>query len=163
MGRLVRVHPNCASGNQPHPRVLHCLHSTVGVAGETSAIIPDTTVAHLADSFQGLPDAHAIVSKVLIYKDKVHAGLGSSSLVAHVLHYPPPPHANSFIIGTAVINTHTESGLSLCRLTTLLSSYPLRSSVDTGAGDRGGATAEFAVVVQTLGCREGVGLSEVDP
>jgi hypothetical protein len=32
-----------------------------------------------------------------------HTGLGSSSLVAHVLHYPPgSPHANSFIIGTAV-------------------------------------------------------------
>jgi len=37
----------------------------------------------------------------------VHTGLGSSSLVAHVLHYPPP-HANSFVIGPAVINnTHT--------------------------------------------------------
>jgi hypothetical protein len=30
-------------------------------AGETSAIISDTTVEHPADSFQGLPDAHAIV------------------------------------------------------------------------------------------------------
>jgi hypothetical protein len=34
--------------------------------------------------------------------------LGSSSLVAHVLHYPPPPNANSFVIGTAVINAHTS-------------------------------------------------------
>ena len=34
-----------------------------------------------------------------------HAGLASSSLVAHVLHYPPP-HANSFVIGPAVIK-HT--------------------------------------------------------
>jgi hypothetical protein len=34
----------------------------------------------------------------------VHTGLGSSSLIAHVPHYP---HANSFIIGPAVINTHT--------------------------------------------------------
>ena len=33
----------------------------------------------------------------------VHTGLGSSSLVEHVLHYPPPPHANSFVLGTAVI------------------------------------------------------------
>jgi len=32
----------------------------------------------------------------------------SSSLVAHVLHYPPSPHANSFIIGTAEINTHWQ-------------------------------------------------------
>jgi hypothetical protein len=38
-----------------------------------------------------------------------HTGLGSSSLVAHthVLPYPPPPHANSFVLGPAVINTHT--------------------------------------------------------
>jgi len=41
----------------------------------------------------------------------VHTGLGWSSLVAHVLHYPPAPHANSFLIGTAVINTHTYNGL----------------------------------------------------
>jgi hypothetical protein len=37
----------------------------------------------------------------------VYTGLGSSFLAAHVLHYPPPPHANSFVIGTAVIDTHT--------------------------------------------------------
>jgi len=35
----------------------------------------------------------------------VHTGLGSSSLVAHVLHFPP--NANIFLVGTAVINTHT--------------------------------------------------------
>ena len=36
---------------------------------------------------------------------------------------------------------------------------PLRPSVDTyaGAGDRGGAPAEFAVVAETVGCREDVG------
>ncbi len=39
----------------------------------------------------------------------VHTGLSSSSLVAHVLHYSPSPHANSFIIGTAVIKTNTLS------------------------------------------------------
>ena len=33
---------------------------------------------------------------------------------------------------------------------------PLRSSVDIGAGDRGGASAEFAVVAETVGCREDV-------
>ena len=37
----------------------------------------------------------------------VHTGLGSSSLVAHVLPYPLPSHANSFVLGPAVINTHT--------------------------------------------------------
>jgi hypothetical protein len=38
----------------------------------------------------------------------VHTGLGSSSLVAHVPQYPPPPHAHSFVLGPAVINTHTQ-------------------------------------------------------
>jgi hypothetical protein len=42
----------------------------------------------------------------------VHTGLGSSSLVAHVLPYPPPPHANSFVLGPAVINTHTPAAIS---------------------------------------------------
>jgi hypothetical protein len=41
----------------------------------------------------------------------VHTGLGSSSLVAHVLHYPPPPHANSFVLGPAVIK-HTPSTIN---------------------------------------------------
>ena len=31
---------------------------------------------------------------------------------------------------------------------------PLRSSVDTRAGDRSGASAEFAVVTETVVCRE---------
>jgi hypothetical protein len=44
----------------------------------------------------------------------VHTGLGSSSLVAHVLPYPPPPpHANSFVLGPACSNkhTHTQGGV----------------------------------------------------
>jgi hypothetical protein len=36
----------------------------------------------------------------------VHTCLGSSYLIAHVLHCPPPAPAHSFIIGPAVINTH---------------------------------------------------------
>ena len=36
----------------------------------------------------------------------VHTSLGSSYLIAHVLHCPPPP-AHSFIMGPAVINTHS--------------------------------------------------------
>jgi hypothetical protein len=36
----------------------------------------------------------------------VHTGLGSSSLVAHVLPNPPAPHVNSFVLGPAIINTH---------------------------------------------------------
>jgi hypothetical protein len=40
----------------------------------------------------------------------VHTSLGSSYLIAHVLHGPPPPPAHSFIIGPAVINTHTWAG-----------------------------------------------------
>jgi len=60
----------------------------------------------------------------------VHTGLGSSSLVAHVLPprkqlctrscsnkhthtHSPPPHANSFVKGTAVINTHTHTSRNL--------------------------------------------------
>jgi hypothetical protein len=39
----------------------------------------------------------------------VHTGLGSSSLAAHVLPYPPPPTANSFVLGPAVINTLTHT------------------------------------------------------
>ena len=34
---------------------------------------------------------------------------------------------------------------------------PLQSSVDTGAGDRDGASAEFAEVAETVGCRGNVG------
>jgi hypothetical protein len=30
-------------------------------------------------------------------------------LIAHVVHSPPPPPANSFVIGPAVINTHTHT------------------------------------------------------
>ena len=38
----------------------------------------------------------------------VHTGLGSSSLVAHVLHSPPPPTRTAFAIGPAVIK-HTHN------------------------------------------------------
>jgi hypothetical protein len=31
----------------------------------------------------------------------------SSSLIAHVLHYPPPPHAHSFVLGTAGVNNQS--------------------------------------------------------
>jgi len=44
----------------------------------------------------------------------IHPGLGSSSLIAHVLH-SPPPHANSFVIGPAVIK-HTR-GFTVSRTT----------------------------------------------
>jgi hypothetical protein len=37
----------------------------------------------------------------------VHTSLGLWYLIAHVLHCSPPPPAHSFIIGPAVINTHT--------------------------------------------------------
>ena len=41
----------------------------------------------------------------------IHTGFGSSSIIAHVVHSPPPPPANSFVIGPAVINTHTAVAL----------------------------------------------------
>ena len=41
----------------------------------------------------------------------VHIGLGSQSLVAHVLQFPHPPFLlNSCVIGTAVINTQKRGG-----------------------------------------------------
>ncbi len=43
----------------------------------------------------------------------VYTGLGSLSLVAHVLQIPPP-HANSFVLGPAVINKHRHLPLSTC-------------------------------------------------
>ena len=33
---------------------------------------------------------------------------------------------------------------------------PLRPPVDNGAGDRGGSSAKFSVVAETVGCRKGV-------
>ena len=52
----------------------------------------------------------------------VHTGLGSSTLVAHVLiSLSPSPPANSFVICTAVINTHTPP----------LSQYPIRFYIET--------------------------------
>jgi hypothetical protein len=42
----------------------------------------------------------------------VHTDLGLSSLVAHVLHYHPPTHANSFVIGPEVIETHSALGIA---------------------------------------------------
>ena len=33
---------------------------------------------------------------------------------------------------------------------------PLRPPIDTGAGDRGGVSAKFSVVAETVGCRKGV-------
>ena len=47
-----------------------CTASIVGVAKGTSAMISDSDVKHLADSFQGLPDAHKTV-KYLTPKSKV--------------------------------------------------------------------------------------------
>ena len=38
----------------------------------------------------------------------VHTSLGLSYLIAHVLHYPPPPRAHTFVIGTAVINNNKK-------------------------------------------------------
>jgi hypothetical protein len=58
----------------------------------------------------------------------VHTSLGSSYLIAHVLHYPPPSsnkhthlHPNSFVIGTAVIN----------KLQTKTKAFELRSAAGT--------------------------------
>jgi hypothetical protein len=70
---------------------------------------------------------------------QVHTGLGSSSLVSHVPQYPPPPHANSFVLGPAVINTHTHANcisLNLCPCLTRSQHFaPIcRSATRTRAG-----------------------------
>jgi hypothetical protein len=41
----------------------------------------------------------------------VHTCLGSSYLLVHVLHCPPLPPAHRFIVGPAVINTHTHASV----------------------------------------------------
>jgi hypothetical protein len=46
----------------------------------------------------------------------VHTCLGSSYLIAHVLHCPPPPPAHSFIIGPVVINTPRQPGIGPFRV-----------------------------------------------
>jgi hypothetical protein len=54
----------------------------------------------------------------------VHKDLGSSSLVAHVLPYHPPPHVNSFVLGPTVINTHTKPSPHRPRLVVSRSTCP---------------------------------------
>jgi len=49
------------------------------IAGETSAKTPDSTVEHLADSFQGLPNAHSIMKYTSTKtKDKATARIFSA-------------------------------------------------------------------------------------
>ena len=59
----------------------------------------------------------------------IHTGLGSSSLIAHVLHSSPPPPANSFVIGPAVINTHTSKWLYFCHTSSVRSTSDSRGPV----------------------------------
>ena len=56
----------------------------------------------------------------------IHTGLGSSYIIAHVLHSPPPPPANSFVIGPAVINTHKHTGMSPLTIPSSTSRRPRR-------------------------------------
>jgi hypothetical protein len=44
----------------------------------------------------------------------VHTGLGSSSLVAHVLPYPPPAPVISFVLGAGVIYTQISFQTKSC-------------------------------------------------
>ena len=70
-------HPNCAPGNQARPRILPaCI---VGVAKGTCAMISDST-EHLADSFMGLPNAHAL-GKSLAPKSQSGVGGGGRLLI----------------------------------------------------------------------------------
>jgi hypothetical protein len=57
----------------------------------------------------------------------IHTGLGSSSLIAHVLHSPPPPHTNIFVIGPAVIkHTHGINNLKSSSSSDPLSAFWVR-------------------------------------
>ena len=55
-----------------------------------------------------------------------------------------------------VAGGRTSDFARLGRLTALLPHFDSSVGVDTGAGDRGGAPAEFAVVAETVGCPEDV-------
>jgi hypothetical protein len=59
----------------------------------------------------------------------VHTGLGSSSLVAHVLPYPPPPHANSFVLGP--VQVPGSSRVPTATPTHVLHYPPPRAQLDT--------------------------------
>jgi hypothetical protein len=116
MERLTRPRVTESSNTKTHtplacrvPGPFHdsCTACIVEVARGTSATISDSTVEHLADSFQGLPDAYAI-GKNLTPKSKVR-----STRLRVLHHYPPPPHANSFILGTAAINNNPERSLDV--------------------------------------------------
>jgi hypothetical protein len=80
---------------------MYCKRSYVNLGDDL--VISSSDVAHLADSFQGLPDANATVntwlqspkSTVEPTQGGVAAPLGGSAsswhlILAHVLHYPPP-------------------------------------------------------------------------
>jgi hypothetical protein len=56
---------NCASGHQPHPRVLHCLHCRGSGGNLRDHPRHDRRApGRQLSGFQGLPDAHAIVKQM---------------------------------------------------------------------------------------------------
>jgi hypothetical protein len=83
-----------ASKRPPHniaaPKMTPLIHTSPGPAQTPHA--PPQPAA--ADTTQPEP------------KSGSHYGT-EFDLVANVLHYSPPSHANIFVIGTAVINTHS--------------------------------------------------------
>ena len=87
-----------------------------GHMGETSEQLRRAPLPSLPVTSIWYPSLHSIWAKSSAPEmgRLVHTGLGSSSLVAHVLQYPPHTHANSFVLGPAVINTH-RNGTSKLR------------------------------------------------
>jgi len=75
----------------------------------------------------GAPCVKVPGSSRVLMSGLIHTGLGLSSLIAHVLHSPPPPPANSFIIGPAVINTHFLATPRFCFLENKRNQFSLRS------------------------------------
>jgi hypothetical protein len=86
---------------------------------------------------------------------RLYIDFGSSDLIAHVLHYPPP-HANSFVIGPAVINNSEFSitrGLGRRPRTDSVSPYSERVCKDTVHVRASLAVClEFSIFFKSLPC-----------
>ena len=88
----------------------------------------------------------------------VHTCLSSPYLIVHVLHCPPPPSAHSFIIGPAVINTHTlarEEPDGICSFCPIagVARCSMEESCHNSQGEGGGAVRLWAICAESE-CRE---------
>jgi hypothetical protein len=105
-----------------------CTAFIVGVARGTSAIISDSDVEHLADSSQGLPDAHATVKHLIPKSDaqanppprsprsltkKVRQSPEVCSFLQKTHHQrvscPSPPSTSTYSLGTVCMSHNLPS------------------------------------------------------